>query len=394
MQPLRLGSRGAAVAEVRSILTSLGMLQGEAAVDASVPVGSPSWNDHEAYFDEHLDLVVRSFQQQRGLLVDGVVDTATYRALRDASYQLGARTLIYQVAAPMTGDDVATLQLRLQDLGFYRDLVDGYFGTATHEALLSYQTEYGLAADGICGPSTLRSLRFLGTRVTGGSPHALTERELVRRSGPRLAGKRIILDPAMGGDAPGLVVDGPHGPLSQADVAWDITSRLEGRMAAAGMETILTRGPHNGPSISDRAETANAVDADLMISIQCGASESPRPNGMATFHFGNLHGSTSTIGSILSGFIQREVVARTALLDCRSHARTWDILRLTRMPVTQVDVGYLSNATDVKLLANPDTRDILAEAVLVAVKRLYLLDKDDYPTGSYTFSRLLAEERR
>src|SRR5699024_5487575 len=139
MQPLRLGSRGAAVAEVRSILTSLGMLQGEAAVDASVPVGSASWNEHEAYFDEHLDLVVRSFQQQHGLLVDGIVHTATYRALRDASYQLGARTLIYQVAAPMTGDDVATLQLRLQDLGFYRDLVDGYFGTATHEALLSYQ---------------------------------------------------------------------------------------------------------------------------------------------------------------------------------------------------------------------------------------------------------------
>ncbi len=396
MHLLRLGSRGAAVAEVRTILTGLGMLYGDAAVDPSVPVGSDQWNRNEAVFDEDLDLVIRTFQQQRGLLVDGVVGPATYQALRDASYRLGARTLTYQVGAPMTGDDVATLQLRLQDLGFYRDLVDGFFGYATHEALVSYQTEYGLSADGICGPATLRSLQFLGTRVTGGSPHALTERELVRRSGPRLAGKRIVLDPGLGGTEPGLVVGNPHADdevITQADIAWDITTRLEGRMAATGMETILTRGHRNSPTIAERAHIANAFGADLMISIQASSAVSPRPNGVATFHFGNSHGSTSMIGSILSGFIQREIVARTALRDCRSHARTWDILRLTRMPVAQVDVGYLSNSTDLTLLANPHTRDIIAEAILVAVKRLYLLDKDDQPTGSYTFSRLLAEEQ-
>ncbi len=396
MQPLRLGSRGAAVAEVRTILTGLGLLHGQDAVDATVPVGSEAWNRNEACFDEQLDLVLRTFQQRRGLLVDGVVGPATYQALRDASYRLGARTLTFQMAAPMTGDDVATLQLRLQDLGFYRDLVDGVFGQATHDALMSYQSEYGLSADGICGPATLRSLQFLGTRVTGGSPHALTERELVRRSGPRLAGKRIVLDPGLGGTDPGQAVPSPYDGdelLTQADIAWDITTRLEGRMAATGMETILTRGRRNSPTVAERAHTANAFGADLMISIQVGHHSSPRPNGVATFHFGNAHGSSSMIGSILSGFIQREIVARTALRDCRSHARTWDILRLTRMPVAQVDVGYLSNNTDVTLLANPHTRDIIAEAILVAVKRLYLLDKDDQPTGSYTFSRLLAEEQ-
>ena len=38
---------------------------------------------------------------------------------KEASYRLGARTLIYQLSAPLYGDDVATLQTRLQDLGFY-----------------------------------------------------------------------------------------------------------------------------------------------------------------------------------------------------------------------------------------------------------------------------------
>ena len=103
-------------------------------------------------FDDELDHAVRAFQQRRGLIVDGIVGGATYRALKEASYRLGARTLAHQFGAPMYGDDVATLQSRLQDLGFYTALVDGYFGLQTHNALMSYQREYGLAPDGICGP--------------------------------------------------------------------------------------------------------------------------------------------------------------------------------------------------------------------------------------------------
>ena len=37
-------------------------------------------------------------------------------------------------------------------------------------------------------------------------------------------------------------------------------------------------------------------------------------------------------------------------------------------------------------------RNVIAEAILVAVKRLYLLGQDDRPTGSYTFAELLAAE--
>lgn len=392
MQPIRLGDQGAAVSEIRAKLTGLGLLDGLEAVDATVEVGSERWTHEESVFNKAMDLAVRTFQQQRGLLVDGIVSSSTYQALHGASFRLGARTLLYQLAAPMFGDDVASLQIRLQDLGFYHGMVDGYFGPTTHNALISYQTEYGLSADGICGPGTLRSLQYLGTRVTGGSPNMLTEHENVRRRGPQLAGKRIVIDPALGGSATGLIVDGPDGPISQSDIIWDLARRLEGRMAATGMETVLTRGRRNNPSLAERAETANAFGADLMISLHCAADSSPLSNGVASFHFGTLHGSHSPIGAILTGFVQREIVARTALRDCRSHARTWEILRLTRMPAVQIDAGYLTNDADAAILANPQSRDIIAEAILVGIKRLYLLDKDDQPTGTYTFSELLAEE--
>lgn len=392
MQLLRHGDHGPAVAEIRGTLTGLGFLHNGAAETQRESVNGSHWVSPDAMFDHHLDSAVRAFQQQRGLLVDGIVGPATYRSLKEASYRLGARTLIYQLSAPLYGDDVAALQTRLQDLGFYVGRVDGYFGPKTHEALSSFQREIGIAADGICGPATLRSLELLGTRVSGGSPHAISEEELVRRSGPQLSGKRIVIDPGLGGADTGLVVQTPNGPVSEADILWDLASRLEGRMAATGMETFLSRPQHANPSEADRAETSNGFDADLMIALRCDSHSSPAASGVASYHFGNSHGSTSMIGQILTGFIQREIVARTPLRDCRTHGRTWELLRLTKMPTVQVDIGYLTNESDVRVLTDPRSRDTIAEAILIAVKRLYLLGQDDAPTGTFTFAELLAEE--
>ena len=378
MSSLRRGDRGGAVTEIRAALAALGLTESP---DEDLTTGKHVAVD---VFDGELDHAVRAFQQHRGLLVDGIVGEATFRALKEASYRLGARTLNHQFGAPMYGDDVATLQARLQDLGFYTGLVDGHFGLQTHNGLMSYQREYGLYPDGICGPETLRSLYFLGSRVTGGSPHAIREEELVRRSGPRLSGKRIIIDPGRGGSDHGLIMNGPTGPISEADILWDLASRLEGRMTAIGMETFLSRPVNRAPSDAERAATANTVGADLMISLRCATQSGPSANGVASFHFGNSHGSVSTIG--------REVVARTGLRDCRTHGRTWDLLRLTRMPTVQVDVGYITNPRDRDMVVEAQTRDSIAEGVLAAVKRLYLLGKNDRPTGTFTFAELLAHE--
>ena len=62
------------------------------------------------------------------------------------------------------------------------------------------------------------------------------------------------------------------------------------------------------------------------------------------------------------------------------------------MPTVQVDVGYITNPRDRAMLITPQTRDAVAEGILAAVKRLYLLGKNDRPTGTFTFAELLAHE--
>jgi len=53
-----------------------------------------------------------------------------------------------------SGDDVAELQSRLKYLGFYGGVVDGSFGSGTRRAVVGFQREFGMPADGQVGPKT------------------------------------------------------------------------------------------------------------------------------------------------------------------------------------------------------------------------------------------------
>ena len=356
----RLGAEGPAVVEIQSALVHLGLL---AAGDRTS-------------FDQPTDWAVREFQQNRGLVVDGIVGPETWGALQAARLSLGDR-LLSLAGKPFVGDDVAALQERLAELGFDTGRVDGIFGVQTEAALRGLQKEYGLVPDGVCGPSTLRALKQLGRLVTGGRPQQLRESEQLHRSGAALAGKVVVIDPAHGGGDLGA---SGHG-LDEASVVLDLAARLEGRLTAVGVRTVVTRGADSCPTDAERASLANEVRADLVLSLHVDRSDSPHCQGVATYHFGTGSGATSTVGERLASLVQREVVARTDLVDCRVHAKTWTLLRMTQMPAVRLELGHLSHPGDAARLADPAFRDVVAEAVLVAVQRLYLPVDQDPPTG-------------
>jgi N-acetylmuramoyl-L-alanine amidase len=389
----KLGDRSPRVAEVRGTLARLGFLDGFSG-DATGG-GNQKRRPEDEYFDAGLESALRAFQQKRGIVADGHITDGTLRALREASYSLGARVLDLQAPGHyLVGDDVAELQTHLHDLGFLKSRIDGHFGPVTYAAVTDYQLNAGLTPDGIVGPATLRSLSRLGRRITGGSPQAAREQEQLRSAGTHLAGKRIVLDPGFGGQKTGSIVPGPYGDITEEEILWDLATRTEGRMISAGVETICSRPRTDNPTNLDRASIANAFGADLMISLRCDWYHNEKGNGAASFYYGSETGATSVTGERLAGLIQREVTARTGLGDNHTHGRTWDVLRMTKMPTVQLNAGYITNPGDVAKLTDPEVRDTIAEALVVAVKRLYMMDKDVAETGQYSFSELLAEEGR
>ncbi|RZU51022.1 N-acetylmuramoyl-L-alanine amidase [Krasilnikovia cinnamomea] len=374
MRAIRRGDSGPAVEEIRSILVALDLLELPSDV-----------------YDDATETAVRAFQQSRGIGVDGVVGAETWQALDDARWTLGDRTLFHSIPAALTGEDVRALQERLMEMGYDTGRADAIYGARTARAVAQFQREVGLTPDGTCGPQTMHALRRLGRKVVGGRPQWLREAEAFRQSGPNLMGKTIVVDPGHGGPGDrGVVV--PDGPLrwTEADLAFDLAARLEGRMAAAGMRVHLTRGPSPAEPMTgaQRAELANSLGADLLISLHLDGHDNPTADGVATYHYGTGNGLTSTVGERLANLVQREIVVRTGMRDCRIHAKTWELLRLTRMPAVRVDFGYLTSPGERERIVDPLFREQLVEAILAAVQRMYYPVEQDVPTGSIDVRKL------
>jgi N-acetylmuramoyl-L-alanine amidase len=64
------------------------------------------------------------------------------------------------------------------------------------------------------------------------------------------------------------------------------------------------------------------------------------------------------------------------------------VLRLTTAPTVRIDLGYASNSGDIDRLSRPEFRDTVAEALVIAIQRLYLAAEDDAKTGTLKISDL------
>jgi N-acetylmuramoyl-L-alanine amidase len=93
----------------------------------------------------------------------------------------------------------------------------------------------------------------------------------------------IVLDPGHGGEQPGA--KGPNG-LKESHVALAIARRVRQalRRHTPGARVVMTRDEDRFVSLEERAAIANAIDADLFVSIHLNASHgSDDLGGLATF---------------------------------------------------------------------------------------------------------------
>ncbi len=118
---------------------------------------------------------LRRFQDARGIHVSGVCDEESWLAVVEAGWRLGDRLLVL-TAPQLRGDDVEALQRALNHVGFDCGRPDGIFGPATIRALIDFQRNSGLNADGVCGRKTVHLLEVL-RRQSGSGPGVASVRE-------------------------------------------------------------------------------------------------------------------------------------------------------------------------------------------------------------------------
>ncbi|HVS01130.1 MAG TPA: N-acetylmuramoyl-L-alanine amidase [Thermoanaerobaculia bacterium] len=171
---------------------------------------------------------------------------------------------------------------------------------------------------------------------------------------------RICVDAGHGGRDPGAVGRDPF-LLREKDFNLDLAERLEGHLRERGWHPLLTRRADRSLSPASRAAFANRLDADLFLSLHANAAAVPEAEGMEVFCFPG-----SRRGAVLGRQLLDHLLARfPGHRDRGVKEADFAVLRLTRMPAVLVEHEFLTNPSQLRFLAEPQTRDGIA-AVLAA----------------------------
>jgi N-acetylmuramoyl-L-alanine amidase len=343
-------------------------------------------------FDDHVDAAVRVFQQDRGLIVDGLVGAETDRALNEAQYALGDRPLYADDDRPMRGDDVAVLQDNLSRLGFYYGHLNGEFTRSTHHAVTELQQNLGLPMTGVVDRDTIAALARINKNITSSKAFSLRDYHRLELASSALRGRSVVLLPARhaGQQTPGSAP--PEFPDRVDEITCDVAVRAFELLHEIGAAPTVV---HADGALRDRrgheVRTVGSVaDADLppgdslVVTLHCDWNRSPAASGVASYYWGEQNHSEvySPIGERAASLVLKEIVARTGTLDLGAHPRQWELLRSLGAPTIWLDLGYLSSPVDRAALDNAEHRNHLAEAIVFGLQRMYLLNDDDVPTGT------------
>jgi len=316
---LRVGTAGHAVGELQQRLAGAGF-------------AGPS--EEHGVFGAETQHAVRDFQTKRGLRVDGVCGTETWNALIESGFQLGDR-LLFLGRPFLRGDDVATLQRRLNMLGFHAGREDGIFGPQTERALREFQLNFGLAIDGQCGRATLQGLDRVGS-LSDGSAASVREREALRSDPRRLGSRRLYVcaDP----DLRNLGEAVARGLLdSGARVLLDASGRLSSHLA----------------------EEATRYQADVVIALRAGDEPGRRVTYFATPTFRSERGYSLAVR--IAEELDRECGPVAAC------GRAYGILRETRMAAIECQPAGRDDEAGLRACASAPPA--LVAAIVCGVRR-------------------------
>lgn len=235
---LRRGDRGAAVVEAQTLLHAAGFSPG--------PI--------DGAFGPLTEAAVRGFQTNRGLLVSGEVDDATWGAL-----DISPSTEVVMRRGDR-GAEVLDLQVRLAGAGQDPGPRDGIFGALTEGAVRRYQQAASLLATGTVDRATWDHLvggGILLRRGDTGEDVATVQRRLVLTGfdpGP--------IDGKFGGRTEGAVKAlqnaralVPTGVVDQA--LWDALAAAD-----AGPGAIIAQKGDRGPGVVDLQTRLKRVGYD------------------------------------------------------------------------------------------------------------------------------------
>lgn len=177
----------------------------------------------------------------------------------------------------------------------------------------------------------------------------------------------IVIDPGHGGIKPGS--SSPNG-LVEKNLALEISLKLEKALKDAGYTILMTRYDDSHIDLEDRSNIANDNFADVFISIHGNSFTNSAVNGIEVLY-------TPVVGDPIKDNIEKKLaqslldnVIKETGANNRGLVKSPRLVvtRKAKMPAALVEVGFLSNPKEEKLIANPDYQNNIINGIVKGIE--------------------------
>jgi N-acetylmuramoyl-L-alanine amidase len=198
-----------------------------------------------------------------------------------------------------------------------------------------------------------------------------------------LSGKTIALDAGHGGPDGGAA---SKEGIIEKDINLAITLYLRDYLQQAGATVVMTReedkdlagkdtrgySKRKTEDLINRAEFIKRSKANLFISVHLNSIPSPKWRGAQTFYYPN-----HVDNSKLAALIQSELTKNLENTDriAKEADRTVYLLKAMQMPSALVEVGFLSNPEESRLLSDEQYQRKLAASIYQGILRYFSGEK-------------------
>lgn len=173
-----------------------------------------------------------------------------------------------------------------------------------------------------------------------------------------LAGLTVVVDPGHGGKDPGA--SGPGGS-HEKNSTLSVGLYLADLLRQAGAKVVMTRTGDTSPAganytelkdLQARVTIANQIPADLYVSIHNDAFSNPEAGGVTTYI--SAENPKAEEGRKLASAVQQELIKQVALQDRKVKTANFYVIKNTTMPAILVELGFISNPVEEKLINDPE----------------------------------------
>lgn len=182
---------------------------------------------------------------------------------------------------------------------------------------------------------------------------------------------RIALDAGHGASR-GHPFTGAHANgLVEDDLALDFVTRIGHHLRLAGYDTVLIRPDARLVALATRGRRAVDGHCDLFLSIHHNAGP-PEAHGVEAYVAEGDSRSHHIAERLLAGTSKHGLHNRGVKWDSQSHYSRLRVLRDTNqhMPAVLLEIGFLTNHGDTRLLADKHFRETVASEIREGISSL------------------------